>query len=103
MKHLILFSFLLFFFALSNQVSAQSKRQHTPSVYKVSQKEKDNQNFDLKQSKKIIAHNVKHKKANQKAAEKKRQVDNQNLAELNSSTKAKKEKKHNDQAFGFYH
>ncbi len=103
MKNLIGFFFLILFIAFTNKAAAQSKRHHTPKVYKVTQKEKDNQNFDLKQSKKIIATNIKHKKANQKAAEKKRQNDTQNLMELNSSAKAKKEKKHADQAFGFYH
>jgi hypothetical protein len=102
-KIIALFAFMMVF-ALTNQIFAQSNhRRHTPKVYKVSQKEKDNQNFDLKQSKKIIAHNIKHKKANQKAAEKKRQIDTQNLTELNSSAKAKKEKKHSEQAFTFYH
>ena len=69
----------------------------------MSQKEKDNQNYDLKESKKIIAHNIKYKKANQKAADKKRIADNENLMLLNSSSKIKKEKKNNVQAFNFYH
>ena len=104
MKKLVLFISLVWVLIFTSAVSAHQKKRHrTPKVYKVTQREKDNQNFDLKQSKKIIAHNIKHKKANQKAAEKKRQVDTQNLMDLNSSTKVKKEKKRTEQAFGFYH
>lgn len=80
-----------------------AKHQGTPKIYKVTQKEKDNHNFDLKQSKKIIAENIKHKRTNEKAAEKKRLADNEAAIELNSAAKVKKDKKSNDQAFSFYH
>ncbi len=76
----------------------------TPKAYSMTKKEKDNQNYDLKESKKVIASNIKHKKSNQKAAERKRQIDNQNAMLLNANSKAKKEKKTSAaQAFNFYH
>jgi len=104
MKNLIALTTVILFCICFHSVKAQSKRQHTPEVYKMSQSEKDDNNFDLKQSKQIIAGNIKHKNANKKAAEKKRRIDNQNLMELNASSKTKKEnKKKNEQAFDFYH
>ena len=67
----------------------------------MSQKEKEDVNFEAKQAKQIIQNNIKHKKSNQKQAEKKRQQDQEYLSELNSQSKLKKTKKEAT-PFSFY-
>ena len=67
----------------------------------MSQKEKEDVNFEAKQAKRIIEDNIKHKKSNQKQAEKKRLQDQENLNQLNSQNKLKKPKKEAT-PFSFY-
>ena len=85
----------------SSKVHSAKHRNKTPKVYSMSQKEKEDVNFEAKQAKRIIENNIKHKKANQKQADKKRQLDQENLNQLNAQSKLKKPKKEAT-PFSFY-
>ena len=79
-------------------------KNHTPKVYHMSQSEKDDANYDLRESKKIIVTNLKHKQQNQQfAAHRTAEVQKQ-LNQLNATeTKNKKTKHEHRQSFNFYH
>ena len=76
----------------------------TPKAYHVSQSEKENVNYDFRKNKKLINKNIEEKKLNQKYAVKRREQMEKDLNKLNNaSSKVKKNKNYNMEAFNFYH
>lgn len=82
-------------------LTTKSNYQKTPLFYRMTQEEKEESNYELKQSRSIIKTNIKNKDVNQKYAEKKKTEDQAYLNELNSQSKVKKVKKEAT-PFSFY-
>ncbi len=105
MKNLLMIAIALLTYSCGSiKSNTNTTHKHTPHVYHMSQSEKEDVNYDLRENKKIVATNLKHKHQNQHfAAHRTAEVQKQ-LNQLNATeTKNKKSKHEHRQSFNFYH
>jgi hypothetical protein len=101
-----LYTIAIAFTVISCGVShhSASHKPNSPKVYTMSQKDKEDVNFDLRENKKLVAKNLKEKNHTQHTAALVQKNYEKELAQLNkNSSKNKKEKVHHHQVFDFYH
>ena len=106
MKNLTMIAIALMMYSCcSTKTNAiKAHRNHTPKVYHMSQNEKEDVNYDLRENKKIVATNIKHKVQNQHFAAHRREDLQKQLNTLNSADNKNLKVKHvNHQSFSFYH
>lgn len=106
MKNLTMIAIALMMYSCSSSKSNANKahRNHTPKVYHMSQNEKEDVNYDLRENKKLVATNIKHKVQNQHFAANRREDQQKQLNDLNSTASKNIKVKHvSHQSFCFYH
>lgn len=83
---------------------SKNSKNHTPKVYRMSQREKEEVNYDFRENKKLVETNLKHKEENLKALAIEANKTQKELNELNQkSSKNKKDKSYQPLSFSFYH
>jgi len=105
MKNIFLIAIAFFLYSCGTIApNTMLYKNQTPEAYHVSQNEKENVNYDLRENKKLVAKNLEHKKQNTKAAAERAEEVQKELNELNSKvSKNKKNKSYYVESFSFYH